>query len=94
MDGVSSASLAEFMAKIAPLNNVSKIRKPLFVIQGLNDPRVPVTEAEQMTRAIRDGGGQVWYLMARDEGHGFQKKKNADFEFISTIQFLREHLLN
>ena len=86
--------MAEFMAKIAPLNNVNKIGKPLFVIQGLNDPRVPVTEAEQMTKAIRDGGGKVWYLMAKDEGHGFQKKKNADFEFISTIQFLREHLLN
>ena len=86
--------MAEFMAKIAPLNNVSKIGKPLFIIQGLNDPRVPVTEAEQMAKAIRDGGGKVWYLMAKDEGHGFQKKKNADFEFISTIQFFREHLLN
>jgi len=85
---------AEFMEKIAPLNNVEKIGKPLFIVQGLNDPRVPVTEAEQMAKALRDRGGKVWYLMAKDEGHGFQKKKNADFQFVSTIQFFREHLLN
>jgi dipeptidyl aminopeptidase/acylaminoacyl peptidase len=86
--------MAEFMAQIAPLNNVEKIGKPLFVVQGLNDPRVPVTEAEQMAKAIRDRGGKVWYLMAKDEGHGFQKKKNADFQFISTIQFFKENLVN
>jgi len=86
--------MAEFMAQIAPLNNVEKIGKPLFIVQGFNDPRVPVTEAEQMAKAIRDRGGKVWYLMAKDEGHGFQKKKNADFQFISTIQFFKENLLN
>lgn len=86
--------MAEFMERIAPLNNVNKIGKPLFIVQGLNDPRVPVTEAEQMAGALRQRGGKVWYLMARDEGHGFQKKKNADFQFISTIQFFREYLLN
>ena len=86
--------MAEFMEKIAPLNNVDKIGKPMFIVQGLNDPRVPVTEAEQMAKALRNRGGKVWYLLAKDEGHGFQKKKNADFQFISTVQFFREHLLN
>ena len=86
-------AMAEFQQRISPLTNVEKIRKPLFVVQGLNDPRVPVTEAEQMVKAIRERGGIVWYLMAKDEGHGFQKKKNADFQFQSTIQFFREHLL-
>ena len=85
--------MAEFLEKISPTTNVKKITKPLFVVQGKNDPRVPVTEAEQMVKAIRDHGGQVWYLMAKDEGHGFQKKKNADFQFLSTILFFREHLL-
>jgi dipeptidyl aminopeptidase/acylaminoacyl peptidase len=85
--------MAEFLAKIAPTAHASKIRKPLFVVQGQNDPRVPVTEAEQMVQAIRAHGGQAWYLVAKDEGHGFQKKKNADFQFLSTILFLREHLL-
>jgi len=82
------------LEKISPLNSVDKIRKPLFVVQGKNDPRVPVTEAEQMVKAIRDDGGAVWYLMARDEGHGFRKKPNADFQFLSTILFFQEYLLN
>ncbi len=86
-------AMAEFLQRVSPLTNVDKIRKPLFVVQGKNDPRVPVTEAEQMVAAIREKGGTVWYLMAKDEGHGFGKKKNADFQFLSTIQFLREHLL-
>jgi dipeptidyl aminopeptidase/acylaminoacyl peptidase len=86
-------AMAEFLQRVSPLTSVAKIRKPLFVVQGLNDPRVPVTEAEQMVKAIREGGGTVWYLMAKDEGHGFQKKRNVDFQFLSGIQFLREHLL-
>lgn len=87
-------AMAAFMAKIAPLNHVDKIGKPLFIVQGLNDPRVPATEAEQMVKAIRDRGGKVWYLLAKDEGHGFRKKQNADFQFLSTIQFFREYLLD
>ena len=85
--------MAEHLEKISPLTNVKKITKPLFVVQGKNDPRVPVTEAEQMVKAIRENGGQAWYLMAKDEGHGFAKKKNADFQFYSTILFFREHLM-
>lgn len=86
-------AMLAFQEKIAPLNNVQRITKPLFVIQGQNDPRVPVTEAEQMVKAIRNRCGIVWYLMAKDEGHGFAKKKNADFQFVSMILFFREHLL-
>jgi dipeptidyl aminopeptidase/acylaminoacyl peptidase len=87
------AQMAAHLEKISPLTSVKKITKPLLVIQGRNDPRVPVTEAEQMTAAIRANGGQVWYLMAKDEGHGFAKKQNADYQFLSTILFFREHLL-
>ena len=86
-------AMAEHLQRISLLTNVDKIRKPLFVVQGQNDPRVPVTEAEQMVKAIRERGGVVWYLMAKDEGHGFGKKRNVDFQFLSTIQFWREHLL-
>jgi dipeptidyl aminopeptidase/acylaminoacyl peptidase len=86
--------MREFLERISPTANVKKITKPLFVVQGQNDPRVPVTEAEQMVQAIRENGGSVWYLMARDEGHGFAKKPNADFQFLSTLLFLKEHLLN
>jgi len=86
-------AMAEFLAKISPLNNVAKITRPLFVVQGQNDPRVPASEAEQIVKALRAQGGTCWYLLARDEGHGFAKKKNADFQFLAQIQFLREHLL-
>jgi dipeptidyl aminopeptidase/acylaminoacyl peptidase len=86
-------AMAAFLQKIAPANQADKIKVPLFVVQGKNDPRVPVSEAEQMVKAIRDQGGKVWYLMAKDEGHGFAKKKNADFQFLSTILFFQEHLL-
>ena len=57
-------------------SSVGKIKKPVFVVQGKNDPRVPVSESEQMVKAIRDQGGTAWYLMAKDEGHGFAKKRN------------------
>ena len=86
-------AMAEHLAKISPLNNVAKITRPLFVVQGQNDPRVPVTEADQMVKAIRAQGGVCWYLLAKDEGHGFAKKKNADFQFLAHILFLREHLV-
>ncbi|MCI0539281.1 MAG: S9 family peptidase [Verrucomicrobiales bacterium] len=85
--------MRDFLERISPANNVGKISKPLFVVQGKNDPRVPLSESEQMVRAIRDHGGKVWYLMAKDEGHGFAKKKNADFQFLATILFLEENLL-
>lgn len=86
-------AMKAFLAKISPTENAAKIQKPLFVVQGRNDPRVPLTEAEQMVAAVRANGTPVWYLMARDEGHGFAKKPNADYQFHATIVFLREHLL-
>jgi dipeptidyl aminopeptidase/acylaminoacyl peptidase len=85
--------MAEFLERISPTTNAKKIKKPLFVVQGLNDPRVPASEAEQMVKAIRENGGAVWYLMAKDEGHGFAKKRNVDYQFLATIQFYREFLL-
>ncbi|MEY2505971.1 MAG: hypothetical protein QOH01_300 [Verrucomicrobiota bacterium] len=85
--------MAEFLERIAALNNAQKITKPLFVVQGANDPRVPKTEAEQMVATLKKQNTPVWFLMAKDEGHGFAKKKNADFQFFSTVQFMREFLL-
>jgi dipeptidyl aminopeptidase/acylaminoacyl peptidase len=85
--------MAEFLERIAPLNNAQKITKPLFVVAGANDPRVPKTEAEQIVATLKKQATPVWFLMAKDEGHGFAKKKNADFQFYSTVQFIREYLL-
>jgi dipeptidyl aminopeptidase/acylaminoacyl peptidase len=85
--------VAEFFERIAPLNNAKRITKPLFVVQGGNDPRVPLSEADQIVERVKSNGGGVWYLMARDEGHGFRKKNNADFQFYATILFVKKHLL-
>ena len=82
-----------FQENIAPLNNAAKITKPMFIVQGMNDPRVPYTEAEQMVARIRANGGEVWYLAARDEGHGFRKKGNRDFQAAATVEFLKKTLL-
>jgi dipeptidyl aminopeptidase/acylaminoacyl peptidase len=86
-------TIAAFFEQIAPLNNAAKIAHPLFVVQGGNDPRVPLTEAEQMVARVKQNGKPVWYLMAKDEGHGFAKKSNADFQFYATVMFVRQYLL-
>ncbi|MEO8440604.1 MAG: S9 family peptidase [Spartobacteria bacterium] len=85
--------MAAFMERIAPLNNARKITKPLFVVQGANDPRVPKSEAEQIVATLKKQDTPVWYMLAKDEGHGFAKKKNADFLFYAEVQFIRDFLL-
>jgi dipeptidyl aminopeptidase/acylaminoacyl peptidase len=85
--------MAEFMERIAPLNNARQITKPLFVVQGQNDPRVPKTEAEQIVATLKKQKTPVWFMLAKDEGHGFAKKKNADFLFCAEVQFIRDYLL-
>lgn len=87
------AEVAEFFERIAPLNNAKRITKPLFVVQGGNDPRVPLSEADQIVERVKSNGGGVWYLMASDEGHGFRKKNNADFQFYATTLFVKKYLL-
>ena len=86
-------AMAAYFERISPLNNASRIRRPLFVVQGGNDPRVPLSEAEQIVARVRQAGTPVWYLMARDEGHGFRKKSNSDFQFYATVMFIRQNLL-
>lgn len=83
-----------FLERIAPNNHSDKIKKPLFVVQGKNDPRVPASESEQMVANVRKNQTPVWYLMANDEGHGFAKKKNSDYLFYATILFMQKYLLN
>ena len=85
--------MREFLNAISPLNNAHKITKPLFITQGLNDPRVPVSEAEQIGNAVRSNGVDVWYVCAEDEGHGFAKKPNRDYRTQAQVLFLRTYLL-
>jgi dipeptidyl aminopeptidase/acylaminoacyl peptidase len=85
--------MRDFLIKISPLTNSHKIKKPLFVVQGLNDPRVPVNEAKQIVDAVRKNNVDVWFLLAEDEGHGFSKKSNRDFYQQAVVLFLEKYLL-
>jgi len=84
----------DFLEKIAPMNHVDMIKKPMLVVAGKNDPRVPVSESVQIVAALKKEGTPVWYLMATDEGHGYRKKVNQDFQFYATVEFLKKYLLN
>ncbi|HKL62737.1 MAG TPA: S9 family peptidase [Woeseiaceae bacterium] len=82
------------LEKISPLNNVEKIAVPMLVVQGENDPRVPVTEAEQIVEALREKGETVWYMNALNEGHGYRRKENRDVYQQAVVLFFRRHLLD
>ncbi|MEK8048012.1 S9 family peptidase [Ideonella margarita] len=85
-------AMRAFQERISPLTNAGKITKPLFVVQGRNDPRVPWTEADQIVQKVRANGTPVWYLLAENEGHGFARKENADFQFYATVMFIQQTL--
>ena len=86
-------AMREHLEKISPNNRVEKITVPLFVAQGQNDPRVPVTESEQIVRRVRAAGHEVWYMNALNEGHGFRKKENRDLYHEIVTLFFERHLL-
>ncbi len=86
-------TMREFLERIAPMNHIEQIKKPMLVVAGKNDPRVPVSESDQIVAALSKAGTPVWYIMAKDEGHGFQKKPNQDYQFYATVEFLQEFLL-
>ena len=88
------AAMREHLQKISPSTNAGMISKPMFIVQGANDPRVPASEAEQMVKTIRDNQGEVWYLLAKDEGHGFKKKINRDYYSNAVVLFLQKYVLN
>lgn len=81
------------LGEISPLRNVERIGIPLLIATGGNDPRVPASEADQIVEAIRARGGQVWHVLARNEGHGFHKRENRDFVFWSGVEFWKRTLL-
>ena len=82
----------KFLQKISPTTNAHKIDKPLFLIQGGNDPRVPLSEAEQMKEEVMKHGTSVWYLMAKNEGHGFKKKVNIEIQHLCEAMFIEQFL--
>lgn len=78
---------------ISPLTRVNELKIPLMVVTGANDPRVPASEADQIIQAVRANGGTAWHLLGRDEGHGFAKKANQDYQFWTSLMFWKQHLL-
>lgn len=85
-------AMRELLERISPLTNVARIKTPLLVGHGANDPRVPVGEAEQIVRGVRANGVDVWYVLARDEGHGFRKRRSRDLFYATMVAFFARHL--
>jgi dipeptidyl aminopeptidase/acylaminoacyl peptidase len=89
----SDPEMRDFLERISPLTRAAEISKPLLVAQGANDPRVPLSESDQIVEALAARGTPAWYIVAADEGHGFSKKSNADYLRAVWIEFIRQHLL-
>ncbi|HEX8350590.1 MAG TPA: prolyl oligopeptidase family serine peptidase [Hymenobacter sp.] len=87
-------AMRAYLEKTAPLNNVQKITKPMMIVQGRNDPRVPYTEAEQMLAALKKNGNDAWFMMAKDEGHGFRKKSNRDYQSAAMSEFIQQYVVS
>ena len=82
----------DFLESVSPLNKAHLIKTPLLVIHGENDPRVPVSEARQILKAVIDNGGIADSLIFPDEGHGTSKRPNVITSYRTQVKFLNEHL--
>ncbi|PZN93716.1 MAG: S9 family peptidase [Alphaproteobacteria bacterium] len=81
------------LLEISPITRSKELKMPLLVVTGGNDPRVPASEASQMVDAVRGNGGQAWHILAANEGHGYRKKENQDYNFLANITFWTQTLL-
>jgi len=84
--------MRELLTRISQVTNAGRIGKPMLVVHGRNDPRVPYTEAEQIVTTVRGNGVPVWYILADNEGHGFARNDNADFFFAAMTLFVQQTL--
>jgi len=87
-----NSAMRAHLERISPLNNVRRMTRPLLIVQGANDPRVPQSEARQLVAALRAQGLPAPYLLALDEGHGFRKRSNRDAYLAVAAEFLQRHL--
>lgn len=85
--------MAKHLVNISPLTNIKNITKPMFIYQGENDPRVPLSESEQMVEALKKNGVKVSYVRAKDEGHGMKKKANRDYTYAAMAEFFKKYLV-
>ena len=87
--------MRDFLKRISPVTNASKLRVPLFIVHGANDTRVPPAQAEEMARIVRANGVPVWLTIYGDEGHAFwARAANNNFWFYTWITFIKQYLLN
>ena len=87
--------MREFLTRISPITNASKLRIPLFIVHGANDTRVPRAQAEEMARIVRANNVPVWLTIYGDEGHElWAKPANNNFWFYTWIEFVKQYLLN
>jgi dipeptidyl aminopeptidase/acylaminoacyl peptidase len=82
----------EYLRRISPLYHPEKIKKPLIVLQGANDPRVLKVESDEIVEAVRKNGVPVEYVVFPDEGHGFVKKENEIKGYKAILDFVDKHL--
>ncbi len=85
-------AMREFLTRVSPINGVANLKSALFVAHGANDPRVPLSEAEQIAAAVRARGLPVWTFTARNEGHGFRRQANIERFAALHVQFFLDHL--
>jgi protease II len=85
-------AMRAFLQSISPLSRIDKISKPLMVVQGKNDPRVPYTESEQIVRGLQARNVPVWYMLADNEGHGFARRENSEYFFAAFVKFIEQTL--
>ena len=87
-------TMRAYLEKIAPMNHLDSMHKPIFAVVGKNDPRVPWSESRQILDKLNAQGTPTWFLMANDEGHGYAKKRNQDFLFDAEVIFIQKYLLD
>jgi dipeptidyl aminopeptidase/acylaminoacyl peptidase len=83
---------AKIAREVSPVYQVDKITKPLFVVQGANDPRVNINESDQIVEKLRAKGFEVPYMVKYNEGHGFYREENSLDFYATMLGFLSKHL--
>lgn len=85
--------MRDYLLSISPLSQVARIRSALLVAHGENDPRVPLSQAQQIVHAVRDNGADVWFLTARGEGHSFRRRRTRDTAYRVMAEFFERQLI-
>jgi dipeptidyl aminopeptidase/acylaminoacyl peptidase len=84
-------TMADVMLELSPITHLERIKVPLMVVHGSNDPRVPVSEAEQLVARMRELGKEVVFLRLDDEGHGLAKVRNRTTIYTEIVKFIVKH---